>query len=126
MNTLCNHLKIAVINSWIHEHKNWPEFTWNAKTLASKLTGIRHHQRRLLGRLESLDFKFKREASFITITNDVAKSSAIESKNLNREELCSSVAARLGIDITGIIPASRDVEGIVEMMLDATQQFSSH
>ena len=73
--------------------------------------------------MESLGFELKREASLSTLTNDVVKSSAIEGENLNPEEVRSSIARRLGIDIAGPIPASRDVEGIVEMMLDATQQF---
>lgn len=74
--------------------------------------------------MEGLGFKLKREASLCTLTNDVVKSSAIEGKNLNPEEVRSSIANRLGIDIGGLISASRDVEDIVEMMLDATQQFS--
>ncbi len=109
---------------WIHEHQNWPNFTWNAQALASKLADIRHRQGRLLGRMEGLGFELKREASLNTLTNDVVKSSAIEGENLNPEEVRSSIARRLGIDIAGLIPASRDVEAIVEMMLDATQQFS--
>ncbi|MGY0398725.1 MAG: Fic family protein [Ostreibacterium sp.] len=109
---------------WIHEHQNWPNFAWDAETLASKLADIRHRQGRLLGRMEGLGFELKREASLSTLTNDVVKSSAIEGENLSPEEVRSSIARRLGIDIAGLIPASRDVEGIVEMMLDATQQFS--
>jgi Fic family protein len=109
---------------WIHEHQDWPNFTWDAETLSSKLADIRHRQGRLLGRMEGLGFELKREASLSTLTNDVVKSSAIEGENLNPEEVRSSIARRLGIDIDGLIPASRDVEGIVEMMLDATQQFS--
>ena len=109
---------------WIHEHQDWPNFTWDAETLASKLADIRHRQGRLLGRMEGLGFELKREANLGTLTNDVVKSSAIEGENLNSEEVRSSIARRLGIDIAGLIPASRDVEGIVAMMLDATQQFS--
>ncbi|MCW5599877.1 MAG: Fic family protein [Nitrosomonas sp.] len=109
---------------WVHEHQNWPNFTWDMESLASKLANIRHRQGRLLGRMEGLDFELKCEASLSTLTNDVVKSSAIEGENLNPEEVRSSIARRLGIDIAGLIPASRDVEGIVEMMLDATQQFS--
>lgn len=109
---------------WIHEHQNWPDFTWDAEAIASKLANIRYFQGRLLGRMEGLGFELKREASLSTLTNDVVKSSAIEGENLNPEEVRSSIARRLGIDIAGLIPASRDVEGIVEMMLDATQQFS--
>ena len=117
-------LNNAVIIVWIHEHQNWPDFIWDTQALASKLADIRHRQGRLLGRMEGLGFELKREASLSTLTNDVVKSSAIEGENLNPEEVRSSIARRLGIDIAGLIPASRDVEGIVEMMLDATQQFS--
>lgn len=109
---------------WIHEHQDWPTFTWKAEDLASKLADIRHRQGRLLGRMEGLGFKLKREASLSTLTHDVVKSSAIEGENLNPKEVRSSISRRLGIDIAGLIPASRDVEGIVEMMLDATQQFA--
>lgn len=109
---------------WIHEHKNWPNFRWDASALTFNLADIRHRQGRLLGRMEGIGFELKREASLSTLTNDVVKSSAIEGENLNPEEVRSSIARRLGIDIAGIIPASRDVEGIVEVMLDATQQFS--
>lgn len=114
----------AVIDVWIHEHQNWPSFTWDAEALASELADTRHRQGRLLGRAEGLGFESKREASLITLTNDVVKSSAIEGENLNPEEVRSSIARRLGIDAAGLVPASRDVEGIVEMMLDATRQFS--
>jgi Fic family protein len=109
---------------WIHEHQNWPNFSWNAEALASKLADIRHRQGRLLGQMEGLGFELKREASLNTLTSDVVKSSAIEGDNLNPEEVRSSIARRLGMDIAGLVPAGRDVEGIVEMMLDATQQFS--
>lgn len=109
---------------WIHEHQNWTNFTWDAEVLSPKLADIRHRQGRLLGRMEGLGFELKREASLTTLTNDIVKSSAIEGEILNPEEVRSSIARRLGIDIAGLIPASRNVEGIVEIMLDATQNFS--
>ena len=109
---------------WIHEHQDWPNFTWDAQVLASKLADVRHRQGRLLGRMEAIGFELKREASLGTLTNDVVKSSAIEGENLNPKEVRSSIARRLGMGIAGLIPASRNVEGIVEMMLNATQQFS--
>lgn len=109
---------------WIYQYNNWPDFSWNADKLATKLASIRHHQGRLLGRMEGLGFDLRREASLRTLTNDVVKSSAIEGHDLNPDEVRSSIARRLGMDIAGLIPASRDVEGIVEMMLDATQNFS--
>lgn len=108
---------------WIHEHQNWPVFTWNADALSNKLAGIRHRQGHLLGRMEGIGFELKREASLSTLTNDVVKSTAIEGESLNPEEVRSSIARRLGINIAGLIPASRAVEGIVELMLDATQMF---
>jgi Fic family protein len=114
----------SAVNMWIYEHKNWPDFTWNDKVIAGKLAEVRHQQGRLLGRMEGLGFDLRREASLDTLTSDVVKSSAIEGETLNPEEVRSSIARRLGLDIAGLVPASRDVEGIVEMMLDATQKFS--
>lgn len=110
---------------WIHEHPDWPNVTWNTKRLTSKLADVRHRQGRLLGYMEGLGFELRQEASLNTLTNDIVKSSAIEGENLNPQEVRSSIARRLGIDIAGLIPTSRDVEGIVEVMLDATQRFSS-
>ncbi|WP_371925198.1 Fic family protein [Desulfobulbus alkaliphilus] len=109
---------------WIHNHQNWPHFTWEAGALALKLADIRHRQGRLLGRMEGLGFELKREASLSTLTNDVVKSSAIEGEHLDILEVRSSIARRLGLDIAGLVPAGRDVESIVEMMLDATQLFA--
>lgn len=107
---------------WVYEHQNWPDFIWDARKLASKLADIRHRQGRLLGKMEGLGFELKREASLNTLTSDVVKSSAIEGENLNPKEVRSSIARRLGIDIANPLPVNQDVEGIVEIMLDATQQ----
>lgn len=109
---------------WIHEQPDWPNLTLDHDILAIKLADIRHRQGLLLGRMQGLGFELKREASLDTLTNDVVKSSAIEGEVLSPEEVRSSIARRLGIDIASLPPASRDVEGIVEMMLDATQEFS--
>ncbi len=109
---------------WIYEHQDWPEFTWDDSKLAFKLADIRYRQGRLLGRMESLGFELKREASLNILTNDVIKTSAIEGEYLDTKEVRSSIARRLGINVAGFVRASRDVEGIVEMMLDATRQFA--
>ncbi len=109
---------------WIHKHQNWPDFTWDTGFITSRLADISHRQGHLLGYMKGIGFEFRREASLITLTNDVVKSSAIEGEKLNPLEVRSSIARRLGIDVAGLIPASRDVEGVVEMMLDATQRFS--
>ncbi len=87
------------------------------------LTELRHQQGRLLGRMEGLGFQLRTEASLTTLTSDVIKSSAIEGEMLNAVQVRSSIARHLGIDVAGVTPSGRDVEGIVEMMLDATQQF---
>ncbi len=109
---------------WIHEHQNWTHFTWDAGALAEKLAAIRYAQGRLLGRMEGLGFDLKREATLNILTRDVVKSSAIEGEVLDSGEVRSSIARRLGMDIAGLIPASRNIDGIVEIMLDATQNFS--
>lgn len=109
---------------WIYEHQNWPNFTWDAEKLTSKLAQIRHSQGRLLGRMEGLGFELKREASLNILTDDVVNTSAIEGEKLNSEEVRSSIARHLGIDIAGLIPSSRNVEGIVEIMLNATREFN--
>lgn len=108
---------------WIHEQQKWPLFTYDMTILAIKLSEVRHKQGRLLGRVEGFGFDLRREASLSALTADIVKSSAIEGEILNPEEVRSSIAKRLGIDIVGIVPTSRDVEGIVEIMLDATQNF---
>lgn len=108
---------------YIHERPDWPNFTWDAETLANPLAEARHRQGRLLGRMEALGFDLQTEATLHTLTADVVKSSAIEGENLNAEEVRSSIARRLGIDVGGYIPVGRDVDGIVEMMLDATQNY---
>lgn len=109
---------------WIYNHPDWPNLTWDAGALASALADIRYRQGLLLGRMETFGFALQQESSLITLTRDVVKTSAIEGENLNPEEVRSSIARRLGMDIAGLIPASRDVEGIVQVMLDATQQSS--
>jgi len=110
--------------TYIHETDGWPDFTWSAQDLAQALAAVRHRQGRLLGRMEGLGFELRTEASLTTLTADVVKSSAIEGETLNPDEVRSSIARRLGIDVGGYIPASRDVEGIVEIMLDATQAYA--
>ena len=108
---------------WIHEHKDWPNFTWNIEKLTDKLTNIRFQQGHLLGRMQDLGFGLIQEANLNTLVSDVVQTSAIEGENLNSEEVQSSIAQRLGMDTAGLKFVSRDVEGIVELMLDATQQY---
>ncbi|MDH5641039.1 MAG: DUF4172 domain-containing protein [Nitrospira sp.] len=109
--------------TYIHERSDWPNFTWDQEKLASKLAAVRHRQGRLIGRMEAIGFPLRKEAVLETLTLDVVKSSEIEGAVLNPEQVRSSIARRLGMDIAGAIPADRHVEGVVEMMLDATQHF---
>ena len=109
---------------YIHERPDWPKFRWDSGAVAGLLAEVRHAQGRLLGRMESLGFELQAEASLATLTADVVKTSAIEGETLDPEAVRSSIARRLGIDVGGYKPASRDVEGIVEIMLDATQHFA--
>ena len=106
--------------SWIYETSDWPDFSWDGRALSAKLADIRHRQGRLLGKMEALGFELRREASLETLTADVVKSSAIEGETLDMQEVRSSIARRMGMDIGGYTAAGRNVEGIVEMMLDAT------
>lgn len=108
---------------YIYERKDWPGFHWDQERLYPLLVQVRHQQGRLTGRMEALGFNLRNEASLQTLTQDVVKSSEIEGEVLNPDQVRSSIARRLGMDIAGLIPADRNVEGIVEMMLDATQHY---
>ncbi len=108
---------------YIHEHLDWPGFTWQKDQLAGLLTGVRYRQGRLIGHMEALGFALREEAMLQTLTQEVIKSSEIEGEVLNQDQVRSSLARRLGIEIAGSVPADRNVEGVVEMMLDATQNF---
>ncbi len=109
--------------TYLHELKNWPALTWDQKKLANKLISVRHRQGRLVGRMEGLGFTLRKEAFLQTLTQDIVKSGEIEGETLNQDQVRSSVARRLGMDIAGLVPADRNVEGVVEMMLDATQHY---
>ncbi len=107
--------------SYIHGMPRWPEFHWDINHLSERLTTVRHRQGRLLGHMEALGFSQRSEALLLTLTDDVITSSAIEGEILDRGQVRSSVARRLGLETGALAPADRAVEGVVEMMLDATQ-----
>ncbi len=109
---------------YIHQLKDWPTFDWDIQMIADLLAQVRHKQGRLVGRLEGLGFALQAEATLQTITLDVVKSSEIEGEILNPDQVRSSVARRLGLDVAGLVQADRHVEGVVEMMMDATQHYS--
>jgi Fic family protein len=109
---------------YIHEQKDWPQLHWDSKALSSLLADVRHRQGRLLGQMQALGFKLKEEAVLQTLTADVVKSSEIEGEKLDPEAVRSSIARRLGMDIGGLIPSDRNIDGVVEMMLDATRHYT--
>ncbi len=108
---------------YIHELSDWPRFTWNPECLTEPLAGARHRQGRLLGYMEALGFNLRREAVLETLTVDVIKTSEIEGEKLDTEDVRSSIARRLGVDIGALKKTDRNVDGIVELMLDATRNY---
>lgn len=111
--------------AFIHQLPGWPDLHWDSEALAAQLAAVRHKQGRLLGKMEALGFDLRAEASLSVLTSDVVKSSAIEGEILDPEEVRSSIARRLGLDVGGLPKGKRNVEGVVEMMLDATQNYSA-
>ena len=109
---------------YLWQKPEWPAFTWDEKALATPLAQVSREQGRLLGKMEALGFDLRSEAHLRTLTEDVVKSSEIEGETLEREQVRSSIARRLGMDVGGLVPADRHVEGVVEMMLDATGNYA--
>jgi Fic family protein len=112
------------MKSYIHEQADWPRLRFDESRLLPLLGQVRHFQGRLLGKMSGLGFRICSETSLSNLTADVLKSNAIEGNRLDADEVRSSIARRLGMDVAGTPPASRDVEGVVEMMLDATQNYA--
>lgn len=108
---------------YIHERPDWPNFHWNQDVLASTLANVRHQQGRLIGRMEALGFPLRQEATLQALTEETVKSSEIEGEALDVEQVRSSIARRMGIDMAGVEVVDRRVEGIVEMTLDATRNY---
>ena len=113
----------AVIMTYIHQRPRWPEFTWDSETIAGPLAAVRHKQGKHLGKIEALGFELRTEASLTALTDEVVKSSAIEGESLDPREVRSSIARKLGLDVAGLVKSGREVEGVVEMLLDATRNF---
>ena len=110
---------------YIWEKKDWPALTWDYESLSTLLASVSRKQGRLLGRMEGLGFGLRTEANLQTLTEDVVKSNEIEGERLNSDQVRSSIARRLGIDVGGLVPTDRVVEGVVEMMLDATGNYAA-
>jgi Fic family protein len=112
------------MTTYIHQRRQWPHFQWDSSVVAPRLAQLRHWQGRLLGRMESLGFPLQQEAELETLTLEVVKSSEIEGEHLDSDHVRSSLARRLGIDAGGAKPVHHEVEGVVEMMIDATKNYA--
>lgn len=111
------------MSGYIHELKGWPRFSWDAGQITGQLASVSRHQGRLIGRMEALGFELRTEAVLESLIQEVIKSSEIEGEVLDEKQVRSSIARRLGLDIGAPAPVDRNVEGVVEMMLDATQSY---
>ncbi|NLN73213.1 MAG: Fic family protein [Bacteroidales bacterium] len=108
---------------YIYEHKNWTNFTWQDKAINAVFGEVRLMQGKIIGQMNALGFSDKEELTLSSLTLDIVKSSEIEGGLLNYNQVRSSIARRLGINTAGLVPSSRHIEGVVEMMLDATQRY---
>lgn len=108
---------------YIHQCEEWPAFTWDSEAISGPLAAVSRRQGRLIGRMEALGFRLREEAVLSTLTQDVTKSAEIEGEILDPDQVRSSIARRLGMDIGGLTPGDRHIDGVVEMMLDATQNY---
>jgi Fic family protein len=115
----------TTIIMYIHQYKDWPHFTWDAKAFASLLLEARHKQGRILGRMEALGFYLQEEAKLETLALNVIKSGEIEGEILATDKVRSSLARKLGVHIAGMVASTRHIDGVVEMMLDATRNFNT-
>ena len=108
---------------YIHERKNWTDFSWDNIKILPILTSVRHLQGRLLGQMESLGFELTERATLESLILDVVDTSKIEGEFLNPELVRSSIARKLGIEETEFTPTPRNIEGVVDVLLDATQNY---
>ena len=113
----------STVAKYIYEYKNWTDFDWREADINALFGEVRNLQGKLIGRMNTLGFASKEEATLTTLTLDVLKSSEIEGEKLDYDQVRSSIARRLGINIAGLVKANRNVDGIVQMMLDATQNY---
>jgi Fic family protein len=108
---------------YLYNNKNWPIFEWNSEKLLPLLSYVRNRQGKLIGKMAALGFELRNEANLEILTQEIIKSTEIEGEILDREQVRSSIARRLGLDISGLVYSERNVDGIVDLMIDATKNF---
>ena len=109
---------------YIYEYKNWTDFSWQDKDINAVFGEVRLMQGKIIGQMNALGFFAKEEATLKALTLEVVKSSEIEGELLNYDQVRSSIARRLGINTAGLVSSNHNIEGVVEMMLDATQRYN--
>lgn len=110
-------------NMYLYNNQNWPIFEWNSEKLLSLLSYVRNRQGKLIGKMGALGFELQNEANLEILTIEILKSTEIEGEFLDRAQVRSSIARRLGLDISGLVYSERNVDGIVDLMLDATNNY---
>jgi len=108
---------------YLYNNQDWPIFKWNSEKLLPLLSYVRNRQGRLIGKMGALGFELRNEANLEILTQEIIKSTEIEGEILNREQVRSSIARRLGLEISGLVYSERNVDGIVDLMIDATKNF---
>ena len=108
---------------YLYNNQNWPIFEWNSEKLLPLLSYVRNRQGKLIGKMGALGFELRNEANLEILTQEIIKSTEIEGEILDREQVRSSIARRLGLDISGLVYSERNVDGIVDLMIDATKNF---
>jgi Fic family protein len=110
---------------FIHERSEWPHFRWQEEKVTPKLAHVRYLQGHLLGKMGELGFDIRQEASLEVLTSDVLKTSSIEGEILDPQSVRSSLAKKLGIEMVTIMPRDRYIDGVVDMLLDATRNYDN-
>lgn len=110
---------------YIYQRDDWWQFQYDKDAVMNKLGAVRARQGMMLGRMQSLGFDFQEEAMLATMSLELVRSCEIEGEALNLTEVRSSIARRLGINSAGMVPVSRYVDGVVDMLLDATQHYDA-
>ncbi|MEM6265737.1 MAG: Fic family protein [Bacteroidota bacterium] len=112
------------MSGFIYQKRDWPNFLWNNERLITVLGKVRNLQGKIIGSMESLGFELRSEATLEALTLEILTTNEIEGEILNPEQVRSSVARRLGMDIAGLVPSDRNVEGVVDMMMDAVGKYN--
>jgi len=108
---------------YIYENQNWPDFKWENENILPLLSAVRYQQGTIVGKMGALGFELKNQANLEILTIDILKTTEIEGELLNQDQVRSSIARRLGLEISGLVSSDRQVDGVVDMMLDATRNY---